>query len=55
MTPRRAMTLRLPEDLRARLASEAARNGASVNSEIVRAIREHLERTSTRERNDDRA
>lgn len=38
------LRLRLPADLKAWLAEEAARNGASQNSEIVRAIRERMER-----------
>ncbi|MDI4665560.1 hypothetical protein K9U40_14685 [Xanthobacter autotrophicus] len=43
------LPLRLPPDLKAWLAAEAARNGASQNSEIVRAIRERMERTTSAE------
>ena len=54
---RRTLTLRLAEDLARALAAEAARTGASVNSEIVRAIRAHIERTNPTptERTDDHA
>lgn len=43
------MKIRLPLDLKAWLATEAARNGASQNSEIVRALRERMERTTPAE------
>jgi hypothetical protein len=36
--------VRLPADLKAWLAKEAARNGSSQNSEIIRALRERMER-----------
>jgi plasmid stability protein len=39
MTDRKPMQLRLPPDLKAWLRAEAARNGASQNSEIIRALR----------------
>lgn len=38
------LMLRLPPDMKAFLAAEAARNGSSQNSEIVRAIRERMGR-----------
>lgn len=38
------LMLRLPPDMKAFLATEAARNGSSQNSEIVRAIRERMGR-----------
>lgn len=44
MTDRKPLQLRLPEDLKAWLAAEAARNGASQNSEVIRAIRERMDR-----------
>jgi len=41
------MQLRLPQDLKDWIKSEAARNGSSQNSEVIRAIRaakeEHAE------------
>ena len=39
MTDRKPMQLRLPSDLKAWLKAEAAKNGASQNSEVIRAIR----------------
>jgi len=41
---RTRVQLRLPPDLKAFVATEAARNGSSQNSEIVRAIRERMGR-----------
>lgn len=35
--------LRLPPDLHALVKAEAARNGGSINSEVVRALRERME------------
>jgi predicted HicB family RNase H-like nuclease len=40
------MQLRLPPDLKAFVAKEAERNGSSQNSEIIRAVRERMERTT---------
>lgn len=37
--------IRLPEDLKAWLAMQAQANGSSQNSEVIRAIRERMERT----------
>jgi predicted HicB family RNase H-like nuclease len=48
------MQLRLPPDIKAWLAAEAERNGASQNSEVIRALRDRMERTSpaaTRDQN----
>jgi predicted HicB family RNase H-like nuclease len=38
------LQLRLPPDLKAFVAQEAERNGSSQNSEIIRAVRERMER-----------
>ncbi|MFG1340954.1 Arc family DNA-binding protein [Xanthobacter autotrophicus] len=37
--------LRLPPDLKGWVDVEAERNGASINSEIIRSVRERMERT----------
>jgi hypothetical protein len=47
MTDRKPMQLRLPPDLKTWLAEQAEKNGASQNSEVIRAIRERAERTAT--------
>lgn len=44
MTDRKPMQLRLPADLKAWIAAEAAKNGASQNSEIIRAVRAAMAR-----------
>jgi predicted HicB family RNase H-like nuclease len=36
--------LRLPPGMRPRLAEEAAKNASSINSEIIRAVRERFDR-----------
>ncbi len=41
---RTPMQLRLPEDLKAWIEDQANRNGSSQNSEIIRAVRERMER-----------
>lgn len=38
------MQLRMPEDLKRWLAKEAEMNGSSQNSEVIRAVRERMER-----------
>lgn len=43
------LRIRLPPEIKAWLTAEAARNGASQNSEIVRALRERMERTAPAE------
>ena len=48
MLSRKPLQLRLPEDLKAWLETEAERNGASQNSEAIRAIRERMERQTAR-------
>lgn len=45
MTDRKPMQLRLPPDLKAWLKAEAAKNGASQNSEVIRAIRAAMARS----------
>ena len=44
MTDRKPVQLRLPPDLKAWIAAQAEQNASSQNSEIVRAIRERMER-----------
>jgi predicted HicB family RNase H-like nuclease len=39
------LMLRLPPDLKAWVAEQASKNGCSQNSEIVRSVRERMERT----------
>ena len=41
--------LRVPPELKGALTREAKRNGSSQNSEIVRCIRERMDRISTTE------
>lgn len=43
---RKSFQLRLPDDLKEWLAAEALRNGSSQNSEVIRALRERMERTT---------
>jgi len=38
------MQIRLPENLKAWIKSQATSNGSSQNSEVVRCIRERMER-----------
>jgi hypothetical protein len=49
MSDRKPLQLRLPPDLKEWLRDEADRNGASQNSEVIRAIRERMERTTATE------
>lgn len=42
--PKPPFGLRLPDDLRQWIKDQAAKNGSSQNSEIIRAIRAHKER-----------
>ena len=41
------LKIRLPAELMAFVKSEAQRNGATFNSEIIRALRERMERLSS--------
>jgi hypothetical protein len=43
-----SLLLRLPRDVKAWLESEAAYNGASQNSEIIRSIRARMEKQPER-------
>ena len=45
MTDRKPLQLRLPPDLKAWLKAEAEKNGASQNSEVIRAVRAAMDRT----------
>jgi len=45
MTKRKPLQLRLPPDLKDWIAAQAEANLSSQNSEIIRAIRERMERT----------
>ncbi len=44
MNDRKPMQLRLPVDLKAWIAAQATQNASSQNSEIVRAVRERMDR-----------
>jgi Arc/MetJ-type ribon-helix-helix transcriptional regulator len=44
MTDRKPLQLRLPTGLKAWIAAQAEQNAFSRNSEIVRAVRERMER-----------
>lgn len=46
MTDRRPMQLRLPADLKAWIAAQAEKNASSQNSEVIRAVRERMDRES---------
>lgn len=41
------ITLRLPQDAKAFISGQAARNSSSQNSEIVRCIRDRMEKMAT--------
>ena len=43
------ITIRVPQDLKAWLAQQSERNASSQSSEIVRAVRERMERSSHQE------
>lgn len=45
MNDRKPVQLRLPAELKDWIAAQAALNGSSQNSEIVRAVRERMEKT----------
>lgn len=44
MSDRKPFQLRLPDDLKTWLAAQANRNASSQNSEVIRALRERMER-----------
>lgn len=43
------LPIRFPSDVKSWLEAQAARNGSSQNSEVIRAIRERMERTAPAE------
>lgn len=43
---RKPLQLRLPDDVKAWLAEQSARNGSSQNSEVIRALRAAMDRTA---------
>ncbi len=43
MTSKPNLKIRVPEELRVWLAAQAERNGSSMNSEVVRAIRDRID------------
>jgi Arc/MetJ-type ribon-helix-helix transcriptional regulator len=45
MSERKAMQVRLPSELKAWLEDEAQKNGASQNSEVIRALRAAMARS----------
>lgn len=40
------LKIRLPSEVKSYLSSEASRNSSTLNSEVVRAIRERMERAN---------
>lgn len=46
MKDRKPLQLRLPDELKDWIEDQAERNGASQNSEVIRSIRERMERTT---------
>jgi Arc/MetJ-type ribon-helix-helix transcriptional regulator len=46
MTDRKPMQLRLPPDLKAWVQAQADKNLSSQNSEVIRAVRERMDRTT---------
>lgn len=40
-------SIRFPADVKAWLAAQAEKNGSSQNSEVIRAVRERMERAET--------
>lgn len=48
MQSKAAFPLRLPVTLKAWLAEQAAKNGSSQNSEVIRAVRERMERAEAK-------
>jgi hypothetical protein len=41
------LPIRFPIDVKEWIAAQAAHNGSSQNSEVIRAVRERMERTAT--------
>lgn len=44
MAEMKQLPIRFPADVKAWLAEQAARNGSSQNSEVIRAVRERMDR-----------
>ena len=44
MNDTRQLAIRVPEEMKEWLMKEAGRNGSSQNSEVIRAVRERMER-----------
>lgn len=44
MSETKQLALRVPEELKDWLSAQAARNSSSLNSEVIRAVRERMER-----------
>jgi predicted HicB family RNase H-like nuclease len=42
--PRNALTVRLPPDVHAWLDAQAERNGSSINSELIKLVRDAMDR-----------
>lgn len=47
MSEMKQLPIRFPADVKAWLAEQAERNGSSQNSEVIRAVRERMERADT--------
>lgn len=47
MSESKQLALRVPADVKAWLAAQAEKNGSSQNSEVIRAVRERMERAET--------
>lgn len=47
MNATKQLPIRFPADVKAWLAAQAEKNGSSQNSEVIRAVRERMERTDT--------
>ncbi|GGO55189.1 Arc-like DNA binding domain-containing protein [Roseovarius pacificus] len=46
MSKIRQLPVRFPLDVKTWLAEQAAKNGSSQNSEVIRAVRERMDRTT---------
>lgn len=44
MADRKSMQVRLPDELKAWIAAQSDKNGSSQNSEVIRAVRERMDR-----------
>lgn len=47
MADMKQLPIRFPADVKAWLMEQAIRNGSSQNSEVIRAVRERMERVSS--------